>query len=215
MNQVITIGREFGSGGKELARKLADEMGFAYYDDEIVNEIVKRTNFSEDYIHMIVEKRPVLYHPFHAGVRFFSHADPHVERSQQIASAQYAIIHEMAEKSPCVVVGRCADYILRENTPYRIFVCSDMESKMRRYRADEDPNDRISDKELFRQIRRVNKDRAQYYHLYTGLRWGDRENYELCINTSHMDIDAAVPHIAELARTFFATATGQESGEEA
>ena len=189
MNKIITIGREFGSGGRELGRKIAEILGIAYYDREIIEEIAKRTSLSEKYIQHITESKPVIPFPIHTGRTFWAVIPDY---GQEVQKEQHEIIREMASKSDCVIVGRGADYILREYKPFRIFVYSDIESKILRCRknesADYEAGKTLSDKDLLRRIEQINKSRADYYEFYTGQKWGDKINYDLCINTSRCDI---------------------------
>ena len=198
MSRIITIGREFGSGGRELARLLAETLGYAYYDREIIIEIAKRTSLSEKYIQHITEQKPVIPFPIHTGRTFWAVLPDY---NQSVQQEQHTIIQEMAEKSDCVIVGRCADYILRERKPFRVFVYSDMESKIARCRknesADYEAGESMTDKELSRRIEQINKGRADYYEFYTGQTWGDKEYYDLCINTSNRNIKALAGVIAK------------------
>ena len=198
MRRIITIGREFGSGGRELARYLAEILGCAYYDREIIIEIAKRTSLSEKYIQHITEQKPVIPFPIHTGRTFWAVLPDY---NQSVQQEQHTIIQEMAEKSDCVIVGRCADYILRESKPFRVFVYSDMESKIARCRknesADYEAGESLTDKELSRRIEQINKGRADYYEFYTGQKWGDKAYYDLCINTSNRDIKTLAEVIAK------------------
>ena len=198
MNRIITIGREFGSGGRELGRRLAEELKIAYYDREIVVEIAKRTSLSEEYIHQIVDRRPIAAFPIHVGRSFYPLLHPMWDQGQAVYQEQHNIIREMAQKSDCIIVGRCADYILREQKPYRIFVYSDMESKMVRCRAQGKDAESMSEKELRQHIQDVNKTRAKYYEFYTGQTWGERLNYDLCVNTTHADLPKMALAIARI-----------------
>lgn len=198
MNRIITIGREFGSGGRELGRRLAQHLKIAYYDKEIVAEISKRTAFSEHYIQQVVERQPVALFPITIGQTFYPRTDPVLELGQTIYQQQRSIIVEMAEKSDCVIVGRCADYILHDHSPFRIFVYAQMESKLLRCKQKAPAEEHLSDKKLLQQIRRVDKDRAKYYEFYTGRTWGDKLNYDLCLNTTNANIKEIVPILAKL-----------------
>ncbi len=200
MNKIITIGREFGSGGRELGRLLSEILGVAYYDREIIAEIAKRTSLSEKYIQHITEQKPIIPFPIHTGRTFWAVIPDY---NQSVQQEQHAIIQEMAAKSSCVIVGRCADYILRDCSPFRLFVYSDMASKIARCRknesADYESGQALTDKELSRRIEQINKGRADYYEFYTGQTWGDRINYDLCINTAKIsDLKAAAGHIAKI-----------------
>ena len=195
MNKVITIGREFGSGGRELARRLAEKLEIAYYDQEIIREIANRTAMSEEYIQRIVEKKPTALLPITIGQSFQFMSSGVDDMAQEVYRQQSEIIREMAEKSDCVIVGRCADYILRECNPTRIFVYADMESKMKRCfeRAPEGEN--FTEKEMRQYIQKVDKGRSDYYEFYTGRKWGDWHNYDICVNTSGKDIKQMVENL--------------------
>ena len=198
MNQIITIGREFGSGGRELGRRLADELHCAYYDQEIVTEIAKRTALAEGYVQQIIERRPVLSFPIHIGNSFQVLPNPLLEQEQKVYQQQCAILIELADKSDCVIVGRCADYLLRDKSPYRIFVYADMESKLKRCRAKGPKQEKLSDRELIRSIRSVDAHRAEYYCFYTEQKWGERSNYDLCVNTTQLDLKRSARGLAAL-----------------
>ncbi len=197
---VITIGREFGSGGRELGRRLSENLGFAYYDKEIITGIAERTNLSEDYVHQIIEHKPIFSYPIHIGRSFYPIHDPIIRQNQEIYSEQHKIIKEMAEKSDCVIVGRCADYILRDMKPYRIFVYADMESKIARCRRKAPENESLTDKEMSNEIKKIDKNRAKYYLFYTDQTWGERMNYDLMINTTGKDIKKLAEFLAILVR---------------
>ncbi len=198
MNRIITIGREFGSGGREFGRRLSEKLEFAYYDQEIIHEISKRTSLSEQYIQAIVEHQPSFSFPIHIGRSFYPSVNPAFEQTMTIYQQQARIITEMAAKSDCVIVGRCADYILKEYKPFRIFVYADMESKIKRCREKGPEEENLSDKALRQKISAIDKKRAKYYAFYTGHAWGDKLNFDLCINTTQTVIKEIVPAIAKL-----------------
>ena len=198
MNRIITIGREFGSGGRELGRRLSEELKIAYYDQEIISEIAQRTEMSEQYVQSIVEHQPMVSFPIHIGRSFYPAPTPVFDQSMAVYREQSRIITEMAQKYDCVIVGRCADYILRECEPFRMFVYADMESKMARCRQKASEEEKMEDKELKQHILGIDRKRAKYYQFYTGHKWGDKLNFDLCINTSRTVIKEIVPALAKL-----------------
>ena len=201
MNKIITIGREFGSGGRELGKRLAEDLGIAYYDGEIITAIAKRSELAESYVNQVVEKRIVAYYPITvASTMVAMPGDALYSVNRSIYAAQTDILREMAEKSDCVIVGRCADHILADHHPLRIFVYSDLESKLARCRAKGGEDEDLSDKALTKKIRAVDKSRAQYYRFYTGQDWGDRQNYDLCVNTTGIKLKTLAALIAELVK---------------
>lgn len=198
MNHVITIGREFGSGGREFGRHLAEMLHVDYYDKEIIVEISKRTQLAEDYVQSVVERKPHKLYPITVGhslqpiTMYVSSVD------QSIYAEQSRIIKEMAENSSCVIVGRCADEILKEYQPVRIFVYADMESRMKRCQFRRSQEETYSEKELRQRILEIDKKRSKYYEFYTGKKWGDKRNYDFCINTGHLDIKELTEKFAKL-----------------
>lgn len=200
MNKIITISREFGSGGRELGKRLSDELDCAYYDQEIVRKIAKRTDFSEDYIQHVSEQRPIYALPIHTGMSFMFLENPIWGQNQQIFREQCSVLREAAQSSDCIIVGRCADYILRDFNPFRIFVYSSMDSKMKRCREKSSHFEELSDRELQKKIKEIDRQRAQYYEFFTSQKWGARENYDLCINTSGRSIKAMAAAIAKLSQ---------------
>lgn len=199
MNRIITIGREFGSGGRQLGRRLAEELGYAYYDKEIITEIAKRTELSEEYVHDVVGRKPTFSYPIHVGRTFMSINTLQVMEGGALYAEQCKLLKELAERSDCIIVGRCADYILKDYDPYKIFVYADIRSKIERCRSYESEGQK-TDKELRRYIKRIEKNRAENYEFYTGKKWGDKLNYDLCINTTSRDIDKIAVHVANLIR---------------
>ena len=181
MNKIITIGREFGSGGREFGRRLSELLGIAYYDQEILSEISKRTSLSEQYVQAIVEHRPSFSFPIHIGQSFYPLGNPAFEQTMTVYQEQARIITEMAAKSDCVIVGRCADH-----------------SKMKRCREKGPEDEQLSDKELRQKIAGIDKKRAKYYEFYTGHPWGDKLNFDLCLNTTRTVIKEIVPAVAKI-----------------
>lgn len=198
MARIITIGREFGSGGRELGRRLAEALNIEYYDKEILTEIARHTSLAEEYIRNVVDRQPHNLMPITIG-RSFAFAENYAfKQAQSVFQAQSEIIQEMADKSDCVIIGRCADYILRDRKPVRLFVHADIESRVKRSLTRKTEGETFTEKQMARKIRRIDKERARYYDFYTGMRWGDRSNYDLCINTTNTEIKQLVPALAKM-----------------
>lgn len=188
MNQIITISREFGSGGRELGRRLSELLGIAYYDQEIITEISKRTALAEQYVEQIIEQKPITSFPIHIGRTIYPMVNPVYEQRQAVMLEQNRIIREMAEKSSCVIVGRCGDYILKDLHPFRLFVYADLEHRIARCLERRTEEEQDSQEEMRHKILSVDKNRRKYYEFYTDGKWGDRLNYDLCINTGGRNI---------------------------
>lgn len=204
---IITIGREFGSGGRELGKRLAEALSYAYYDDEILTAIAQRSGLAEEYVKSIVEKSAPVAYPIRYG-RTFSVSSSYSQNHLDILRAQEAVIRELAQKSDCVIVGRCADIILRDMNPLNIFVYADMESKVKRCRFKADVSEHLSDAELKRLIKRTERQRKDYYETITDQEWGAKENYHLCINTSGREVNGKeikvqIPAIAAFCKAWF------------
>ncbi len=199
LNKIITVGREFGSGGRELAKRLSDSLGIAYYDKEIITEIAKRTQLAEGYVRDIVEQKSGVFFPITVGRTFHSTGGDYMLKQYTAVYAEQAnVLREMAEKSDCIIVGRCGDYILKEMDPIRIFVYADMEAKIKRCREKAKEDEQLTDAQMRKMIRRVDQSRSKYYRYYTGQLWGDRTNYDLCINTSSISVKELSEALAQL-----------------
>ena len=148
MGRIITIGREFGSGGRELGRRLAEELKIEYYDREILAQIAKHAALAEEYVRNVVEKRPHNLMPITVG-RSFAYVENYAfKQAQSVYQAQSEIIRDMADKSDCVIIGRCADYILRDRNPFRIFVYADLESRICRSMSRNADQEQITQKQM-------------------------------------------------------------------
>ncbi len=200
--KVVTIGRQFGSGGREFGRRLAEELGFDYYDKEILTEIARKTSLSEEYVRQVVECKPHALYPITVGNSFSAGYNATFSQAQVVYSAQSDIIKQLATKSNCVIIGRCADYILRDEHPFRIFVYADDDSRVSRCfaRADEEQS-KLTRRQMTRRIKSIDKSRARYYSFYTGLQWGDKSNYDVMLNTSGQDIKQLVSVFASLIKS--------------
>ena len=120
MRTIITIGREFGSGGRELGRRIAEELDIEYYDKEILSEIAKRTELSEQYVKQVVENTPHNLFPITVGHTLPYFENYSISNVQAVFREQTNVIKDLAEKSNCVIVGRCADYILEKEKPSKL-----------------------------------------------------------------------------------------------
>lgn len=200
--KIITVGREFGSGGRELGKRLAEELGFAYYDDEILTAVAQKSGLAQSYVRSIVEQSSFQSYPITYGKTFFL-SDLNSDNHWKIIQAQNEVLKELAEKSDCIFVGRCADVILDKMNPLKLFVYADMDSKLARCKANAPEGENLTDKELIKKIKETEKKRERYYRAFTERTWGDKENHHLCINTSGREIRDLVPAVAEFCRVWF------------
>lgn len=198
MNTLITISREFGSGGRELGRRLSELLNIAYYDQEIITEVAKHTELAERYIEQIIEQKPISAFPIHIGCSLYPLSNPIYEQRQSVMLEQNRIIREMAAKSSCVIIGRCGDYILEDFQPFRIFVYAELGHRIARCMERSTAEETYSPEEMKQKVLSVDKNRGKYYEYYTGKKWGDRLNYDLCINTSRQNIKEIALHLKGL-----------------
>lgn len=199
MDKIITISREFGSGGKEIGKRLADKLGYAFYDSKIIDLLVKETGMSEEYITNISEKR-VYPMPFQFGKTFVTNLS--IQKNQtDILIKQNKILKSIAEKGNAVIVGRGANVILKDYNPINIFVYADMESKIKRCKEKGSKDEKLTDKELINKITAVDKNRRAFNNLISNIEWGNKENYDLCINTSNINIKNIITPLADYIST--------------
>lgn len=188
-NLVITIGRESGSGGRQLGSELAEALGVKCYDSELINETAKASGFAESFVQSHEEQRPGSFlYSLVTGGGVISDEQPF---PVQIFQAQSEVIRAIAARESCVIVGRCADYVLRDDPNaalVNLFVHAPMAARIRRESARTNTTPIQAEK----RIRQVDKERASYYNFFSSKRWGDAQGYDLCINTGNMNISDVV-----------------------
>lgn len=191
LKSVITISRQYGSGGRFIGKKLAEKLGIPYYDNEIITMSAKESGYAEN----IFEKAEQMSsHSFLYSVSMFGTAAGvyGLPLSDKVFLVQSDIIKKIADSGPCVIVGRCADYVLREYPNIiNFYLYSDLESKIERYKNFYNDAGK-NEKEIRDEIIKRDKKRGAYYNYYTTQRWGDIENYHLSIHTDSVGIDGCV-----------------------
>ena len=198
---IITVSREFGSGGREVGKRLADELGYAYYDREIVTAIARKTQLDEGYVANALESGMFRGVPIHFG-RTFSYSSALMSNTANLFVEQHKIIRELAAQGDCIIVGRAANAILEEYATFNLFVYADMEAKVRRCMERAPEGEQLSEREMIRHIKKVDADRARYYEMFSDTRWGAKEGYHLCVNTTGTNIKTLVPAIAQYVRSW-------------
>lgn len=203
---VITIGRQFGSGGRELGRKLADRLGFKYYDKELLREAAQQAGVSDEFFKRNDERFP----SFLNGVFSFAfglnpvnfYAGSTSISDDSLYRAQSDFIHSLADKENCIIVGRTADYVLRDHSRLvNLFVHAPAESCARRIMGRDEETTSLEKAKA--KAQKMNKLRANYYNFYTDKTWGAAESYDLSIDTSLMPMSDVVEVIAEYLRRRF------------
>ncbi len=188
-NRIITISREFGSGGRTIGKKVAEKLGIPCYDGELLQKIAEESGFAEEYVKDAGE---YVLSGFLSTV--FSNRTLGPTNGDRLWQLQ-DLITDLAKKGPCVIVGRCADYILRDKADcLRVFIHASMEYRAERIvkvygeRA-ESPEQRLRDKD---------KRRAAYHRFYTNMKWGHAQNYHICLDSGELGIEKCVKIITRL-----------------
>lgn len=191
-NRIITISRQFGSGGRTIGRELASKLGIPCYDQELIEKIAEESGFAREYI---AERGEYASHGSWMASAF-SDRDFYGHSNQDtLWATQSKVIRELAEKGPCVIIGRCADYILKDSADcLRVFIHSDMDKRAKRIveqygERPESPEKRLKDKD---------KRRAAYYQFYTDMKWGDMKHYDITLNSGVFGIEKCVEILAGL-----------------
>lgn len=196
---IVTISRQFGSGGREIGKRLSDELGLKYYDKELIYEIASTTNLNEGYVNKVLENGGFSNYAYS-----FAHSLPIVSSTPtsvtDVLVAQQKVIKAIAKRGGCVIVGRCADVIAAEYNPVKIFVYADEQSRLARCRERAKDNEKLTDKQLLKSIKEIDKGRAKLYDLVGSYPWGSRDGYDLMINTSRTEIAKIIKPIAELIK---------------
>ncbi len=200
-NFVITIGREFGSGGYEVAEKVSEKLGVKLYDKELISLVAKNSGMSEDILHEVDETATnsflyALSSGAFAGTSALTSGIASLPITDKAFINGSQIIKDIAEKESCVIIGRCAGSVLagRENL-LTVFIHADLEARIKRIQQEKN----ISKEEAAALIKKVDKKRAAYHNYYADTRWGSRSAYDLCLN-SKVGIDIIVDMIVAAAQ---------------
>ena len=181
--RIITISREFGSGGRFIGEEVAKKLEIAYYDKNIINEIVEKSGLSPEYIQENAELSPK------RGLFAYAFAGRDITGKSvedMVYEAQRQVILELADKEPCVIIGRNADYILKDRDDVlNVFVHGDAPEKMQRIRQIY----HVSEKDAAKMMADTDKRRMVNYNFYTNQKWGKASNYTLCLNSSQLGYD--------------------------
>ena len=192
---VITIAREYGSGGRYIGRLIADKLGIKFYDKDLIAEVAKETGLSEEYIENHEQRRDTL-----AGLNngyYFG-----LDNSDELFIKETEVIKKLANENSCVMIGRCADFILKDKeNVIKVFVYSNLEDKMKRAIEIYGLDKAKAEKE----IKRIDKLRANHYKHYTEKQWSNHSNYDICINSDTLGVDKSAELICEMVQSRIAT----------
>ena len=197
---IITVGREYGSGGRDIAKRIATQLAIPYYDNELITLAAKNSGINEEIFESHDESSPItsflgattLVTPqaFSAPVGF------QLSLNQKVFLAQFETITQIAKQGPCVIVGRCADYVLREfSNVYHVFFYASLTERVNRIQRLYG----LTETEAKETIRKEDKKRKTYYNFFAEGNWGVRSNYDAVIRTDHCDFDALAASVISLA----------------
>ena len=189
-NRVITISREYGSGGRMIGRKLAEKLGIHCYDADLIQRIVDKSGYSADYVKEEGESAA-------GGVfsTFLADRTRGLTAQDNLWNVQCQVIAELADKESCVIVGRCADYILRARADcLTVFIHADRDTRDERIAGEYG----VPEDSVVRRRKEKDKRRAAYYQFYTDMKWGDARNYHICLDSGELGIDKCVDILAQL-----------------
>ena len=194
MSRIITIGREFGSGGREIGKRLSDELGIAYYDKNIINQIAEESGLSPDYIQESAELSPK------KGLFAYAFAGRDItgkSLEDMVYEAQRKVILELADKESCVIIGRNADFILKDREDVlNVFIHGDMPEKVQRICKLYN----VAEANAAKMITETDKRRRTNYNFYTDQKWGMAKNYTLSLNSSQLGYERCGEIIMECVK---------------
>ena len=204
--RIITISRQFGSGGRELGKRLADRLGWDYYDKEIIDTLANDQGLEPDYVRRVLSS-----HGWQNVQLTFRNSFDHLVLDPgmrtQLLVQERQIIRQIAEAgNDCIIVGRDADVILQDYAPFRVYVCADLEARLHRCQSHElkKPRaSRLSEKEILRNIRRIDKNRIRTREVLTGKHHGDANAFDLTVNTAGWEIKRLTDAVADFALRWF------------
>ena len=197
---VITIERQYGSGGRRTGKRLAEELGIHFYDEEILKMTSETSAIGEQYFRLADEKagnnllyrivtglKPELTEPVRDG--------DNITSPENLFRFQSSVIRKLANQESCIIVGRCGNYVLQDQMDnlVRVFVYADTVTRIRRVMD----VDKVDEAEALRRMRRIDKERTEYHRYFTGREWMDMENYDLPINASRIDYDQMIQLIKD------------------
>lgn len=201
--KIITISREFGSGGREVGKRLSELLGFDYYDSEILTVVANHSGMNPEYVENKLanhgwEAFPLTYRGTLESMDYARAGDI------SLLLKQKEVLEEIATLGKnCVIIGRNSDVILKKYNPFNIFVCADMEAKIRQCMEREAEDGSLTERDLVKKMKQIDKQRAQTRAILSGSAWGKREAYHLIVNTTDWEIKELVPALADFTNSWF------------
>lgn len=195
-NIIINVGRQIGSGGRIIAKMLADDFKCGFYDRELLTITAKESGFCEKFFEQNDEQKGFFHSLFHMHTPFVGDGSFYDNDFSQegLFKMQSDTIRKLADEGSCVFVGRCADYVLRDyENVVNIFITASIEDRISEIRKRKE----CQEDEALKIIENGEKSRSTYYNYYTGKKWGDSSSYDLCVNTSLLGIEGTEAYIKE------------------
>ncbi len=196
--RIVTIGRQFGSGGREIGKRLAEKLNIPLYDRELIERAAENLNLQVQDLRSADEKliRNIIFNDF--GIvdmaRTYNYETYNESLSDRVYKAQEAVIREVAEEGPCIIVGRCADYILRDRDDVlRVFICADKKKRLERLQRVR----LLVSGEAEKLMKDIDKKRKRHYEAYTLQDWADPENYDMVLNSGLLGTDYIIELLAK------------------
>ncbi len=197
-NTVITLGRQLGSNGRVIGSALADKLGYKFYDKDLIARVAKESGLSENLFREMDETpSSSLLYSLVMGVQsskglYYHYND--MLNGDNMFRIQADLIKKIAQEGPCIIVGRCADYILRDNPKLiKLFLYADKESRIKTIIQRND----VDEKEAQSAVQKADKRRANYYNFYTNSEWGHVNNYDFCMDTTKLSMEKSVDYLYE------------------
>lgn len=204
--RILTVSRQFGSGGRELGKRLSDLLGWDYYDREIIQALAREKGLDPEYVHQMLSS-----HGWHHYQLTYRHSFQQTLtggwKNTDLLIRQREIIEEIADSgNDCIIVGRDADVLLRDWNPFRVFVCAEMQARLERclrFEERKQPEERLTENEILRNIRRIDRGRKQVREVLTGRSASDGSTFDLTVNSTHWEIKKLAEAVAEFSGRWF------------
>ena len=197
-SKIITISRQYGSGGREVGEKLANKLGYTYYDKEVIKRAVEESNISEEFFEKDGESSSSMFSYFlsFANGTGASSDESALPLPDRIFLIQSKVIKQLADEGPCVIIGRSADYVLRDRTDLlRVLIYADQDMRIQRVMK----RNNLTEKGAIARIKKIDKGRALYHEQFTGNKWCDALAHDISLSTSKFSIDETVDILADIA----------------
>ena len=201
--KIITISREFGSGGRELGKRMADILGFDYYDSEIISAVAQKSGMEEKYVENVLDNHGWQNIPisFMGTIGSSGYVN---SSAVNLLLQQKKVIEDIAALGKdFVIVGRNADVILSKYKPLNIFVCADISAKIKRCQQRAKPDENLTEQQLVRKIKKIDKMRSKTRTILSGQSWGERKDYHLTVNTTDWEIKPLSLSLSRFAEDWF------------